>query len=223
MAREGVRICKDVAVEVHGDLGRAGGSRRRSQKRNVIGCGFDIGEVAALGGAPGNEVICTRAAIRHHRDVVACGEDHFVHKAVIRDRQNGPGQPEQRGNFGRAQDRHRGDNHGAGFQDSQPGRDNPRVVGTAKHDAVAGYDAKVLREDLGRLISVLLELAVAPGCPVRGVQRGAGGSVFGHSTVNKYSAGIEHPGVLEFRQGKLQRRPHLGGRQVVTGKGVHMG
>ena len=219
---EGVRVGEDVAVEVHGDLRRPGGARRRAEQRDVVGRGRDVGELAALGGAAGDEVRAGAAPHGQHRHVVSGGLGQIIEEPVVAQGGGRPGQFQQGPDLAGAQGRHDGDDDGAGLEHAEPGRDEPRVVRRAQQHAVPGDEAEVLDEDLGHLVGAALQFPVGPGPAVGGEQGGAVGTEAADGVVDQRGGGVELLRVLQFREGELQRGPLLCRRQIVTRKGVQV-
>jgi hypothetical protein len=62
VAAVGVAGRQQVAVEVHGALGLAGGARREADEADVLGRGVDRGEIAGGGGHAGLQAIAFGAA-----------------------------------------------------------------------------------------------------------------------------------------------------------------
>lgn len=115
---------------------------------------------------------------------------------------------------------HGGDHHRPGLQDPEPAGHGPRTVQHPEHHAVPGHDPVRISEHAGELIRAALELAVAPGFPVRDEERGAVRPEALDGRVDECLGGVEAIRVVEFGQRELKRGPGVERRERIASEGV---
>jgi hypothetical protein len=217
-----VRDDQQVAVEVHGGLGPAGGAAGEAEQRDVVAAGsrrlvphllvqcrpVQLGVV--VGGAVEAEHLGQEPALLGARD-------QLVHQPGVAQRERDLGDVDDLGQLAGPQHRHRVHHHRAGLGGRQPARDHRRVVRRADQHPVAGLHPEVLGEGVGQPVRPVGELLVG-AAPAVADQRRVVAETALHHAIGELDRDIEVLGVVEPVQHQL--RPELGGRQVVAGEAV---
>ena len=205
---EGVGDGEDVAVEVHGRLRPARGARGEGEQRDVLRGRVDRSDVRVrVRAAPGQ--------LRRPRvgDLGHAGQ--LAGDVVVRERERGPGQVDDRDELGGPQHRHRRHGDAAGQQHAEPAGHQPRLVRSAQQHAVAGSEAEVAGQHRGDLVGTQAQITVGPGLAGAAHARPVVGDA-----VEEGGGGVEPLGVPELGEVEQQLRPLVPGWQVVAAERV---
>ncbi len=206
-----------VAVEVHRRLRATGGAGGEGEHADVVAGGPHVVERRVLGRQPLRPGVVAEG---DHRDAERLDR---LEEAVVDEGRVEVGDLVDGLQLTRAQQRHGGDQDGAGLQHAEPRRGQPLVVGPAQEHPVARHDAEVLDEDVSDPVRGRDQLGVRPRRLARLVQARPVRTVAGSGVVQQGGRTVEAVGVLQLGQVEGQLGPLLGRREMVTAERVDVG
>ncbi len=213
-------------MEMHGRLGLASGARGETEQCYVIAAGLDRSETHRLAQRDAVELgVVVRGAVEIDdllEEAAGLGARHqFIGDAAVGQRQRDLGLVDDLGEFAGAQHRHGVDDHGAGLGRREPCRHQRRIVAGADQHAVAGLDAVILDQRMGKPVRPVGQFLVGAQ-PAVADQGGVIAKPLLDHAVGKFDADIEIFRILEFRPVEQQLRPLIRWRQIPARKIVDM-
>jgi len=215
---------QEIAMEMHGRLGLAGGAGSEAEEGDIVAAGLHGAEhhVFAQRNAVELGVVIGGAVKADHlfEELAAAGAiDEFVHQARVAERERYFGLVDDLAQFAGAKERHGIDDNGAGLGGGDPARDQRRIIGGADQNAIARLDAELLDQRTGDAVGPVRELSVSAAAAVAD-QRDAVTEAARHHAIGQFNARVQLFGVTKTVQRNL--RPQVRRRQVVARERIDM-